>query len=79
MKSVIQTKPQINLLWTVIEYYSLENCLITPVDEGYKINSVIIGFYNRRFTRLIIRYELQKIGKPFILILFADIIIKRKP
>ena len=36
---------QTNLLWTGIEYYSLENCLINTAGKNNHINSSIIGYY----------------------------------
>src|ERR1044071_6122353 len=35
-----------NILWTGIEYYSLENCLASTGTDGNEINSTIIGHYN---------------------------------
>lgn len=37
---------QTNILWSGIEYYSLENCIIDSQNDGITINSTIIGFYN---------------------------------
>lgn len=36
---------QKNILWTGIEYHSLENCILTITDKGSAINSSIIGTY----------------------------------
>jgi hypothetical protein len=36
---------QKNILWTGIEYHSLENCILTVTDKGSEINSTIIGTY----------------------------------
>ena len=36
---------QHNILWTGIEYYSLENCLVQSSPSGVKIQSTIIGLY----------------------------------
>src|ERR1041384_988062 len=36
---------QKNILWTGIEYHSLENCLITFTDKGIETISSIIGSY----------------------------------
>ena len=36
---------QKNILWTGIEYHSLENCLITFTNKGAEITSSIIGAY----------------------------------
>jgi uncharacterized protein len=35
-----------NILWTGIEYHSLENCIVTSSNIGTEINSTIIGSYN---------------------------------
>jgi uncharacterized protein len=37
---------QTNLLWTGLEYHSLENCLVTTNDGGSEINSTIVGKYH---------------------------------
>jgi uncharacterized protein len=52
MKRVIKTWQQADLLWAGIEYYSLENCLVSPSDQGYEISSVIIGFYEQKIYRV---------------------------
>ena len=36
---------QKNILWTGIEYYSLENGILTISDKGSEINSTIVGKY----------------------------------
>jgi uncharacterized protein len=36
---------QMNILWTGIEYHSLENCILTIGDKGAEINSSVIGAY----------------------------------
>ncbi len=43
---------QANLLWTGIEYYSLENCIVSRHEGGYEINSVIIGYYENKIYRV---------------------------
>jgi hypothetical protein len=43
---------QTNLLWTGIEYFSLENCLVVRSDNGFEINSVIVGFYENKIYRV---------------------------
>jgi len=35
-----------NILWSGIEYNSLENCVLTISDKGSDIKSTIIGMYN---------------------------------
>lgn len=37
---------QKNILWTGIEYHSLENCIVFVTDAGAKVNSTIVGTYN---------------------------------
>src|SRR5688500_12177439 len=37
---------QTNVLWTGIEYHSLENCVVTKTDAGINVNSIIIGGYD---------------------------------
>ena len=36
---------QINLLWTGIQYHSLENCIVDVLNTDTEINSTIIGSY----------------------------------
>lgn len=48
---------QTNLLWTGIEYYSLENCLVTTNERGSEINSTIVGKYNDVIYR--VEYKIQ--------------------
>jgi hypothetical protein len=43
---------QTNILWTGIEYYSLENCHIRRSGAGYEIDAVINGFYEDRIYRV---------------------------
>lgn len=43
---------QFNTLWTGLEYYSLENCLIEITASGVDINSVIVGKYEGRIYRV---------------------------
>jgi hypothetical protein len=43
---------QKNILWTGIEYHSLENCILTITDEGSEINSSIIGAYTNELYRI---------------------------
>jgi hypothetical protein len=43
---------QKNILWTGIEYHSLENCILTITDEGSEINSSIIGAYATKLYRI---------------------------
>jgi hypothetical protein len=43
---------QKNILWTGIEYHSLENCIVTITDKGSEINSFIIGTYTNELYRI---------------------------
>ena len=43
---------QKNVLWTGIEYHSLENCILTITDNGSAINSSIIGAYANELYRI---------------------------
>jgi len=48
---------QKNILWTGIEYYSLENCILTISDKGSEIASSIIGAYANELYR--VEYRIQ--------------------
>jgi hypothetical protein len=48
---------QTNLLWSGIEYNSLENCLVKPTDKGAEINSVIVGGYGEKIYR--VEYQIR--------------------
>jgi hypothetical protein len=43
---------QTNILWSGLEYCSLENCLVTTTETGTKINSVIVGKYGYKIYRV---------------------------
>lgn len=43
---------QTNILWSGIEYYSLENCVIDVKDNGVHIDSVIVGLYEKKIYRV---------------------------
>ena len=43
---------QKNILWTGIEYHSLENCIVTITDKGAGINSSIIGTYTNELYKI---------------------------
>jgi hypothetical protein len=43
---------QKNLLWTGIEYYSFENCLIKEQSAGFTIDSTIVGRYEEKLYRV---------------------------
>lgn len=43
---------QKNILWTGIEYHSLENCILTITDKGSETNSTIIGVYGNELYRI---------------------------
>ena len=42
---------QTNILWSGIEYYSLENCIVDS-DDSIIVNSTIVGFYNKKIYRV---------------------------
>ena len=46
---------QTNLLWSGIEYSSLENCLVTTTDAGSEITSTIVGYQNNKHYRVLYR------------------------
>jgi hypothetical protein len=46
---------QKNILWTGIEYHSLENCILTIMDKGSEINSFVIGAYANELYRIAYR------------------------
>jgi len=48
---------QRNILWTGIEYHSLENCLVKNTATGAEINSVIVGRYSEKIYR--VEYQIQ--------------------
>ncbi|MDR7129730.1 hypothetical protein J2X69_002075 [Algoriphagus sp. 4150] len=41
-----------NILWSGIEYYSLENCIVDNISDSVIINSVIIGVYLEKIYRV---------------------------
>jgi len=43
---------QTNILWTGIEYHSLENCIVTVTDRGSDIKSTIVGCFNSVIYKL---------------------------
>lgn len=43
---------QTNLLWTGMEYYSLENCVVETTRTGVNICSVIVGLYKNIIYRV---------------------------
>lgn len=43
---------QTNILWSGIEYYSLENCIINSNKNGTIVNSTILGLYNEKIYRV---------------------------
>ena len=46
---------QKNILWTGIEYHSMENCLLTVTDQGSEIISSIIGAYANKLYKVAYR------------------------
>jgi uncharacterized protein len=43
---------QKNILWTGIEYHSIENCIVTITEGGADIKSSVIGCYNSVIYKL---------------------------
>jgi len=43
---------QKNILWTGIEYNSLENCILTITDKGSEVNSSIIGTHANEIYKI---------------------------
>ena len=43
---------QKNIIWTGIEYHSLENCIVTIMDKGSGIKSSIIGVYTNEIYKI---------------------------
>jgi|ERR1700733_3302422 len=43
---------QQNILWTGIEYHSLENCTLTIMDGGSEVSSSIIGMYDNELYKI---------------------------
>lgn len=48
---------QTNLLWRGVEYYSLENCLVSIGNIGNKINSTIVGCYQDKIYTIAYHME----------------------
>ncbi|WP_052272838.1 putative glycolipid-binding domain-containing protein [Flavihumibacter solisilvae] len=48
---------QTNLLWTGLEYHSLENCLVKAGETGSEITSTIIGSYEGKIFKVEYRIE----------------------
>lgn len=48
---------QYNILWSGVEYYSLENCRLINSGRGVDINSVIVGSYEGQIYRVKYRIE----------------------
>ena len=48
---------QTNVLWTGLEYHSLENCLLTRTAQGLAVGAVIIGLYEQQIYT--VDYHLQ--------------------
>ena len=43
---------QTNILWTGIEYHSLENLVLTKTEQGVEATSVIVGSYDDKIYRV---------------------------
>ena len=48
---------QTNILWTGLEYYSLENCLVKNSENGSQITSTIIGSYEEKIYNVTYHIE----------------------
>jgi uncharacterized protein len=51
---------QRNILWTGIEYHSMENNIITISDKGAEINSSIVGAYQNKIYKVEYRIETNR-------------------
>lgn len=58
---------QTSLLWTGIEYHSLENCIVDVSDTGTEINSTIIGYYKEKIYLVQYCIKTNKTGRRFFL------------
>ncbi|HYF70902.1 MAG TPA: putative glycolipid-binding domain-containing protein [Ohtaekwangia sp.] len=52
---------QTNILWTGIEYYSLENCIIDLSENKVGVDSAIIGLYNEKIYRVAYTIKLNNL------------------
>ncbi len=43
---------QKNILWKGKAYHSLENCILTGTENGFEVNSVIIGLHDQIIYRV---------------------------
>ncbi len=50
---------QTNILWTGIEYYSLENCIVDS-NNGVIVNSTIVGCYKEQLYRVVYLIKLNE-------------------
>jgi len=48
---------QTNILWSGIEYHSMENCIVDVQSNGIAIHSVLLGFYQHKIYQ--VDYTLQ--------------------
>lgn len=51
---------QKNILWTGIEYYSLENCILTISGRGSEVSSSIVGAYADELYRVAYRIRVDQ-------------------
>ena len=58
---------QTRLLWSGIEYYSLENCLVKTGKAGNKISSTIVGLYSKKIYTVEYYLETDKQWQTFFL------------
>ncbi len=55
---------QTNILWSGIEYYSLENCIVDSTDDVV-VNSTIVGFYNKQIYRVEYLIKLNQLWETY--------------
>jgi uncharacterized protein len=51
---------QKNILWTGIEYHSVENCILTITDKGAKVTSSIVGKYANELYKIEYRIRINQ-------------------
>ena len=55
---------QTNILWSGIEYYSLENCIVDSTN-GIVVNSAIVGLYNKKIYRVEYQIKLNLVWETY--------------
>lgn len=54
------------ILWTGIEYYSLENCIVNSKEDSVSIDSVIIGSYENKIYRVDYHIETNQFWQTYL-------------